>query len=264
MNSYHTPRSTAELVRLAHHFGTLAPVLLGHLRWCHHTPAASIVVVKGAAGDALATVHVAGGMAKVLRWLLLPATDVALLQLALLHAVEQACAAHAVDTLVTQCSPAEARWWETEGFVEQVALETWAPDPDEQFAEAERDEVQPLDAAHNLALLHLYRRATGEAEDTLLLEHSYVARFYAEGQRVAGILLPVLGQGLIVAQHPTAGLELQRWLLPVQPRLVVPEGNSAAADQLKRWGYDVVSTSLRMIRGRTPAFRPELVYAWPW
>lgn len=264
MNTHHIPRTRTELEALAQAFGSVAPTLLGHLRWCHHTPTALIVVVWCAAGHALATVVVSGAVAQVLRWLLLPTSAMGPLRALLLEAVEAECAARGVSTVVVQCAPAQVGWWQAQGFVEQVALETWVADAEERYAEAEREEVQPLDAAHTLALLHLYQTATGAAFTALLREHTYAGRAYDEGGRIAGILLPLLGHGLIVARHATAGLELQRWLLPVQAHLVVPEGNVAAAAQLQGWGYTVASTSVRLVRGALPPFRAELVYAWPW
>ncbi|MBX2980081.1 MAG: hypothetical protein KF905_12355 [Flavobacteriales bacterium] len=264
MHLWH-PHTEQDLLSLLRHCTAPPPRLLGHLRWCLHTPQAHVLVARAQGrAQALATVLHHGDGLQVLRWLRChpAATDNALhvlLQglLALRRAAGQV-------PLVLQALPADACWWQQAGFVEQAALETWEPDPEERFAEAERAEVVPLEAVHSMALLRLHHRATGQQHTQLLLEHSYASRVYATAQGVHGVLLPLLGDGLIVADHPAAGLELQRWLLPAQAHLVVPEGNRAAAAQLEGWGYCVASTSLRLVLGTPPPFRPELIYAWPW
>lgn len=112
----------------------------------------------------------------------------------------------------------------------------------------------------------IYRRAIGSYSGNILGFYSDITtdRTFSDAGRVHGVLLPLLGRGLILAGRPHAGLELQRWLLPVQDRIVVPEGNHDAAHELTHYGYPVVSTDLRMVHGPMPPFDPTLVYAWPW
>lgn len=260
----HVPYTPAELVVLAQHHAPVAPALLGHLLWCLHTAGAGVVAVHGPEGHGLATWLWQGEHVQVMRWLVQPKGEVAVLWAALWKALCAASGAEEEHTVLVQGALMDMPHWASLGFVEQVALEHWTPDPEGGFEEAERDEVLPFDPTHTLALLHLDRNATGEHRATLLLEHAFAARVYEAGGRVRGILLPVLGNGLILADRAVAGLELQRWLLPVVPRIVVPEGNAAAAEQLHAWGYTVVNTELRLVRGTKPRFRPELVYAWPW
>jgi hypothetical protein len=107
-------------------------------------------------------------------------------------------------------------------------------------------------------------RATGESRRSLLLEHRFAAHAYVEGGLVRGGLLPLLGQGLILAQHAQAGRELQRWLAPHQRSIIVPVRNTDACAHLEGAGHFAASAGVRMILGRQPKFRPELVYAWPW
>lgn len=132
------------------------------------------------------------------------------------------------------------------------------------FLEAQRDEVLLLEPTHTLALLYLDQRATGEDRAPLLLEHHYAAQGYVEQGRLRGGLLPLLGHGLVLADAPAVGLELQRWLLPVQEHIVVPAANEAACAHLQERGYRVQQTMVRMVLGVPPPFRPELVFAWPW
>lgn len=258
----HPVRQAAALPALARRFAPGDPALAGHLRWCLHTPGAQVLLLEAPPHAALATLlHLPTGT-QLLRWCGTGTDAVRALGPALLEALPAWQPAPA--PLLLQATPAEAVAWERAGLREQAALETWAPDAGAAFTEAEDEAVQPLMPAHTLALLRLDERATGEQRGTLLLEHTYAARAYLNGTQVRAALLPLLGHGLIVAEAPHAGLELQRWLLPVQPRPVVPEGNAAAADQLTAWGYCVVSTSVRLVHGTPPPFHPERIFAWPW
>lgn len=252
----HRITDVRQLSALARQFGTGTRDLLGHLRWCLHTPGAELLLLEAPPQRALVTLLHHPTSTQVLRWLGTGPAAVA--------AVGPALLAAQPTPLLLQATPAEALEWERLGLTEQAALETWAPDVDAAFTAAEDDAVTVFEPAHTVSLLRLDERATGEQRGTLLLEHTYAARVLVAGAQVRGALLPLLGHGLIVADTPTAGLELQRWLLPVQACLVVPEGNSAAAAQLSAWGYCVVSTSVRLVHGTEPPFRPALVYAWPW
>lgn len=44
----------------------------------------------------------------------------------------------------------------------------------------------------------------------------------------------------------------------------MPQANEAACAHLHERGYHVRGTSVRMVRGAMPDFRPEMVFAWPW
>lgn len=258
---YHAAQAR-QLPGLARRFGPTEAALLGHLHWCVHTPDAQLLVLEAAPHAALATLlhHPTG--TQVLRWLGSGPAAVPALGPALLAALPTLQPAPA--PLLLQATPAEALEWEQLGLAEQAALETWTPDVDATFTEGSDPAVDLLEPTHTMALLRLDERATGEQRRTLLLEHTYAARAYLSGTQLRGALLPLLGHGLILADLPHAGLELQRWLLPVQRRLVVPEGNASAAEQLTAWGCCVVNTSVRLVHGTPPPFRPEHIFAWPW
>ena len=103
----------------------------------------------------------------------------------------------------------------------------------------------------------------GVDREWLLREHAYLGSVYQEGTRVRGFSLPLFGHGLIVADSPEVGLELQRWLLPIQPYLRLPVGHLAAHGHLMARKYTATRAGIRMVRGDRPAFRPTMIYAHP-
>ncbi|MBK8614676.1 MAG: hypothetical protein IPN85_14675 [Flavobacteriales bacterium] len=68
----------------------------------------------------------------------------------------------------------------------------------------------------------------------------------------------------MLADNAAVGLELQRWLLPHQQHIVVPEANAAACAHLHERKYMPESAGVRMVRGTLLPYRPESIYAWPW
>ncbi|MBK9177631.1 MAG: hypothetical protein IPM46_15140 [Flavobacteriales bacterium] len=66
-----------------------------------------------------------------------------------------------------------------------------------------------------------------------------------------------------MADSPEVGLELQRWLLPIQPYLRLPVGHLAAHGHMIARKYTATPAGIRMVRGERPANRPTMIYAHP-
>ena len=131
------------------------------------------------------------------------------------------------------------------------------------FLQATKDEVVHMEPEHMMAVLHMDRLATGEDREQLLREHAYLGSVYLEGTRVRGFSLPLLGHGLIVADSADVGLELQRWLLPLQPYLLLPTGHLPAHSHMITRKYTAQPAGVRMVRDERPAYRPTMFYAHP-
>jgi len=131
------------------------------------------------------------------------------------------------------------------------------------FLQATRDEVVLAEPIHTMALAHLDRRAFGEDRRSWLHEHSYMASAYVDGGRLRGFAMPLLRHALIVADSPAIGLELQRWVFPTQEHLIIPATNTAALKHLHDRGYTTRLHAVRMVRGKAPLFKGELVFGHP-
>jgi len=151
-------------------------------------------------------------------------------------------------------------FWEKFGFENDGALLRYE---DGLFINASKDEVTNMEPEHMMAVLHMDRQASGEDRGELLREHSYLGSVYVEGSRVRGFSLPLLGHGLIVADSPEVGLELQRWLLPIQPYVILPVGHLAAHAHMIQRKYVAEPAGTRMVRGERPAFKLQMFYAHP-
>jgi GNAT superfamily N-acetyltransferase len=178
----------------------------------------------------------------------------ALLQDLLAHADSENIA-----TVVAHVRPALVPWLQRHGFAPHGEILRCTGG---RFLQATLDEVEPMEAQHLLGVLHLDRRATGEDRRTWLMEHGYLGSVYNERGRIRGFVLPLLRDALIVADAPEVGLELQRWVFPVQEHLLIPATNSAALQHLHERGYTSTVDTVRLVRGVVPDYKGELVYGF--
>lgn len=236
--------------------------LLGHLRWQLHTPYASAFVVEHGGqlvGLACSIQHATSAF--IGHVFVHPTQRRMRVGSALVQHLCAHCANEGATTLSTQIPGSNMDFWQAMGFTPQGRYLRYSSGL---HIDASRDEVLLLEPTHTLALLRLDAHATGEDRRTLLLEHRFVAHVYVAQGHVLGGMLPLLGHGLILAESPTVGLELQRWLLPHQTHIVVPEANTAACAHLVERTYRPEPAGVRMVRGALLPYRPDLIYAWPW
>ena len=237
--------------------GHLPGALLARVRWHLHTPYATVLAAwHGEQLAGLATGWRLNGAACITTVVVRP--DAPAVHTALAEALLAALVPDGAPCVV-HASPAHAARWTALGFAPQHALVRVAG---VRFAEAQRPAVALLEPPHWLGVFRLDRLASGLDRRPLLLEHAYLAQVYTEQGRVRGFYLPLLGDGLIVADDPAVGLELQRWLFPVQPQLLLPE-SSPVLEVLSARAAAVSTEAVCLVRGPLPR-QAELLYAEPY
>lgn len=133
------------------------------------------------------------------------------------------------------------------------------------------DEVELCEPHHSLGILRLDKLASGEDRRILISEHFYASRIFvsrtpsfsggpASAGKVQGNYMVLLGEGLIVAENTFAGEELLRWHLPHVTEITLPERNLAAIEFLQLRKYTELRRVLRMRRGPSLPWRPEMVW----
>lgn len=178
---------------------------------------------------------------------------------ALIDALVKRLRAEGMERITAIVNTRDESCWQAHGF---VAREQLLRLHGGRFVQATHDAVVPMEPCHRLGVMHLDRKATGIAQRSALLqEFEFLAQVYLEGNAVRGFVLPLLGDGLIVADSLYAGLELQRWLLPHQAHLLLPS-NSPGLAHLSERGYAHEAVGARMVLGPDGA-RADLFYAEP-
>ncbi len=179
---------------------------------------------------------------------------------ALVGALTTAFSLRGAGTIVTDAYRGTEGFWQKLGFQRQVGLLRYV---DGTFINAGREEVIPLEPPHLLAVAHLYKLAFGLDRSAALREECTMGSAYMDGSQLRGFLLPLVGNGLIVAEEPEIGLELQRWLLPMTNSLVLPVGNMAGHAHLVQRRYTLEEAGTRMVFGSLPMLKPNMVFAYP-
>lgn len=231
--------------------------LLARVRWHLHTPYATVLAAwQGEQLAGLATGWRLNEAACITTLYVQP--DAPAVYTALAEALLAALVPDAAPCVV-HATPAHVPRWTALGFTPQHELLRVGP---VRFTAAQQAAVVALEPHHWLAVFRLDRTATGLDRRPLLLEHDYLAQVYEEAGRVRGFLLPLLGQGLIVADAPHVGLELQRWLLPVQPQLLLPATSPALPTLTERSGTRTTE-AVCLVRGTLPQ-HAAMRYAEPY
>jgi hypothetical protein len=235
--------------------------MMARLRWHICTPYAVAIKHAGPSGTVnglgMAIVHQGTG------WLgnciALPGTGRSIAEAELQEALLAELRDHGCSTVSTVVEEDRVSAWTRMGFVTESRYLCYAGGSCE---DPTLDEVELYEPQHILGVLHLDRKASGEDRRPLVGEHLYVGRIYTEKGRVRGFYLPLLGDGLIIADRPDVGKELLRWHLPHVREIWLPEANAAARAFLEQRGYSLQGCRLRMRLGDALAWQPEVVYGW--
>ena len=104
---------------------------------------------------------------------------------------------------------------------------------------------------------------TGEARIDFLKQYLEGTHIYYNGDgRLTGFLIEKLGDGLILAIEPTAGLELLNFLVGrINNRIVIPETNMLAKEFLENYGYQYYMDAARMRLGERYIWKSQCVFS---
>ncbi len=129
-----------------------------------------------------------------------------------------------------------------------------APYPDSShiiaFSPDDQNEVFKLDQS-----------VSGEDRRLILSGKVETAWLYRENHRVAGIYLPDLGEGMIIAENSRAGTALMRKKYSAVGNAVLPVDNGAGIEFLMENGFTETLRAARMIWGKPFVWQPDQIYS---
>jgi len=126
-------------------------------------------------------------------------------------------------------------------------------------------EVQPeislFQKQHEAALFELDRLVSGEDRKKLLCEHLNNTLVFVENNLLKGFYMPTLGEGLIIADSPAAGLALMKRRTASTKKFCIPILNENALNFLSQHGFTEYRRASRMILGEKVAWDGSKIYS---
>jgi ribosomal protein S18 acetylase RimI-like enzyme len=120
--------------------------------------------------------------------------------------------------------------------------------------------VSPYQSDYKQAIFNLDRFISGEDRSQHLEGFLVDAFLYLQNEKVEGFYLPNLGDGLIVANTPEAGIELMKKRFQKFNIASFPQENKTAHDFMESYGYIPVTTPARMHFQKPMPWKPTGLY----
>jgi GNAT superfamily N-acetyltransferase len=122
--------------------------------------------------------------------------------------------------------------------------------------------IVKFEITHRRAVLDLDYNISGETRSHLFIGHLHDASIYLSNNKVAGLYVPGLNEGFIVADSEEAGIELMKLKYATINKAVLPSENLAGIEFLMRNGFVPSSNKgTRMVMGQDIVWQPEKIYS---
>jgi ribosomal protein S18 acetylase RimI-like enzyme len=122
--------------------------------------------------------------------------------------------------------------------------------------------VFPCETAFYSEILELDRKISGEKRGGLLMDHLPASKVYIHHNSVSGAYFPELGEGLIIANTLTAGIELMKVKYATRDKAVLPENNEAGISFLEQHGFTrTPAKGTRMVLGEGVKWEPAKIFS---
>jgi GNAT superfamily N-acetyltransferase len=122
------------------------------------------------------------------------------------------------------------------------------------------ENIKPYQSDYKQAIFELDKIMSGEDRSQHLEAFLLNSFVYFESEKVEGAYFPSFGDGLIVANTETAGLELMKKRFQIFNMASFPEENKIANDFMLLSGYEPVMYPTRMYFGKKMTWKPEGLY----
>lgn len=122
------------------------------------------------------------------------------------------------------------------------------------------DKIIPFKEKYFNNLCDLDKTLSTENRIGHLLNHCNAGYLYLENKKLTGFYLPTFGDGLILAQNPSAGIELLKLHLSKNDKAFFPQENLIAYQFMKDNSFDYFRKAKRMRLGKKRNWSAESIY----
>ncbi|MEO6719914.1 MAG: GNAT family N-acetyltransferase [Ferruginibacter sp.] len=109
-------------------------------------------------------------------------------------------------------------------------------------------------------IIELDKRISGEDRRERLRDQLETSMLYISGNKVEGAYFPQLGNGLIIAENPAAGIELMKLRIEERDFAILPAENKPGINFLLENNFNQVRISKRMFLGKRRKWHPAFIY----
>ena len=122
------------------------------------------------------------------------------------------------------------------------------------------DNMIPFQEKYFDQLIQLDKKLSSENRVAHLTENCNSGTLYLENDRVLGFYLPILGEGIILAEQPSAGIELLQLHLSKSDNVVFPMENTSALQFMMQHSFEPFRKAKRMRLGAKRDWIPSTIY----
>ena len=122
--------------------------------------------------------------------------------------------------------------------------------------------VVPYSTEHYSEIIELDKKISGESREALLIDFLKGSKVFFQNNSVQGYYIPDLGEGLIIADAISAGLELMKVKYSGIDKAVIPAKNSAGISFLMQNGFVKIPTKgTSMTFGADVKWNPDKIFS---
>lgn len=123
------------------------------------------------------------------------------------------------------------------------------------------NEITPFGVKYKQQIIALDKKITGEDRRNLFINHIANSLLFVKGSKVLGFYMPGLGEGPVIAEEISVGIELMKLKYAEIDKAVLPAENIQGTEFLIEKGFKEVSKGYRMILGEDIHWHPEKIFS---
>ncbi len=120
--------------------------------------------------------------------------------------------------------------------------------------------IIPFEEKYRIQVIDLDKEVSGEDRENRLKETINSSLLFIKNNELLGCYFPNLGEGMIIARTPEAGIELMKLRLQSKEQTIMPVENNTAMQFLLSNNYKEVRRAKRMLLGERRPWKPTLLF----
>ena len=146
------------------------------------------------------------------------------------------------------------------GFKTQAEYVTLSTENDTKSSITPSNSMSNLSSEHISQVLQLDKRISGEDRNQTLRQFFHTAYVYIIDNIVVGAYFINLGEGLIISEDETSGIEFLKMCIQNKNRITLPYDNVVARSFLEGNGFNELNRIRRMVLGNPFEWNPKGIY----